>query len=273
MNKKLLVKISNTIGIVSIIALVLWVFIFVCTEVFGFKVFRENITDTFAMSILGILALMTGALIINIMLNLTRIAEKHNQDNLTETAKKPSKLWWSLLLVFPLIFFLLWSGDYLTAKKKENLLIVSAKSIVENDTVKSNKLVNYSFTIEWLRSTEIIINLYAKADTHFPHISVLVADTINNSNVILGFSEYSILTGIYTDKEDKQTKLSDKTVYIHSTTKEERDYLNSVFYENNDEIRFNSHNGNYELFYPYRKIGKIIVLYFSDYQRYGKIGS
>ncbi len=36
---------------------------------------------------------------------------------------------------------------------------------------------------------------------------------------------------------------------------------------------FNTENGNYELYYPYFKDNKKVVLCFSDYQRYGKFGS
>jgi len=266
MNNKTLVKLSNVIGIVSIIALVYWVFTFISIEVFGFKVFRENMTETFYLSILGILALMFGALIINVMFNLTRIAEKHNQDD--KIKKSSTKLWFLFILSFPLLFFLLWGGNFLTKNKKEKMLIVSAKSIVENDTTKSNLLVNYSFTTEWATQTEDILKIISKTDKHFPNVYVIVTDTLESANVFLRFSNYNLY---YNDVKHKE--LYAKSYYIASTTKAERDYFNKVFYENNNEIRFSSRNGNYELFYPYRKNGKVIVLYFSDYQRYGKIGS
>jgi hypothetical protein len=62
MNNKALVRLSNIIGIISILLLVYWVFVFISIQVFGFKVFRENLTETFYLSVLGILALMFGAL-------------------------------------------------------------------------------------------------------------------------------------------------------------------------------------------------------------------
>src|SRR6056297_2504334 len=114
MNPKRLVKLSNIIGIISIILLVYWVFIFMTVEVFGLKVFKENITETFYMSILGILSLMFGALIINIMFNLTRIAQKHNVDNETINSTKRRVSTILLIVSFPLIFGLLFGGDYLS---------------------------------------------------------------------------------------------------------------------------------------------------------------
>lgn len=119
MNNKSLVRLSNIIGITSIILLVYWVFIFISITVFGFKVFKENLTETFYLSIIGILALMFGALIINIMFNLTRIAEKHNHDELNIEKSKSKKLGLLFGLSFPLVFLILFCGDYLTSIKKK----------------------------------------------------------------------------------------------------------------------------------------------------------
>lgn len=118
MNPKTLVKISNAIGVISIILLIYWVFTFISIQVFGLKVFRENITESFYFSIVGILALMTGALIINLMFNLSRIAEKHNDDK--SLNKKISKrILIFFILSFPLIFGGLFAGDHLTSKRKK----------------------------------------------------------------------------------------------------------------------------------------------------------
>jgi hypothetical protein len=163
------------------------------------------------------------------------------------------------------VFTLLFGGDYLTSKKKEKMLISSAKSIVDNNSDKSNKLVNYSFDKKWMIETDNILDLYSKTDKNFPYVSVIVADSLDNSKVFLGFSDY------YENSNDTTPPL--KKNFLHQTTKDEREYLNRVFFENLNEVKFSAKNGKYELFYPYFKDGKKIVLYFSDYQRYGKIGS
>lgn len=264
MNNKSLVRLSNIIGIISIILLVYWVFVFISITVFGLKVFRENITETFYLSIVGILALMFGALIINVMFNLTRIAEKHNQDiNVSgQTSKKMGLIFG---LSFPLVFALLFLGDYLTTRNKEKMLISSAKSIIESNQEKSDKLVNYSFDEKWIVATNDILDLYSKTDKHFPVVSVIATDSLEHSQVFLGFQDYSgkLNDTIYPSKRN----------FIRQTTKEERDYLDNVFCNNSEKVRFSASDGRYELFYPYFKNGKKIVLYFSDYQRYGKIGS
>jgi hypothetical protein len=265
MNNKSLVKLSNIIGLTSIILLVYWVFVFISITVFGLKVFKENITETFYLSVVGILALMFGSLIINLMFNLTRIAEKHNRDevNISKRTSKKSGLLFGLS--FPLVFGLLYGGDYLTSKKKEKMLISSAKSIIENNKEMSNELLNYSFQENWIINTEDILDLYSKTDQHFPYVSVIIPDSIDKSKVYLGFRYYNgnINDTIQPIKKD----------FIQKTTKEEREYLDKVFNENFDKIRFSAFDGQYELFYPYLKEGKKVVLYFSDNQRYGKIGS
>ncbi len=265
MNNKALVKLSNIIGITSIVLLVYWVFVFILITVFGLKVFRENLTETFYLSVVGILALMIGALIINVMFNLTRIAEKHNQDNIAASKASSRKMGLAFAISFPFILLLLFGGDYLTSRKKERMLVASAKSIVDDNYLKSAKLLNYRFSEIWIAETSDILTLYAKTDTHFPNVSVIVADSIDQSKIFLGFQHYY--------KAQNDTLPPDKKEFIRETTKEEREYLSSVFYGNVTEVRFSAKNGNYELFYPHIKDGKKIVLYFSDYQRYGKLGS
>lgn len=265
MNNKSLVRLSNIIGIVSIILLVYWVFVFISITVFGLKVFRENITETFYLSVVGILALMFGSLIINVMFNLTRIAEKHNQDDLNVSKRTSKKLGLLFALSFPLVFGLLFGGDYLTSKKKEKMLISSAKEIIESNKEKSNKLLNYTFNESWIIETDDILDLYSKTDKHFPYVSVIITDSIDKSQVFLGFRDY------YGKLNDTIQPI--KKDFILKTTKVEREYLDKVFFKNLDEVRFSASDGRYEFFYPYIKDGKRIVLYFSDYQRYGKIGS
>ena len=264
MNPKQLVRLSNIIGIIAIVLLIYWVFTFITIEVFGLKVFRENLTQTFYMSVLGILALMVGALIINIMFNLTRIAQKHNQDE--QIAKTGKKVGWILIASFPILLVVLFGGDYLTSKKKERLLVESAKSIIETNTKKSDHLVNYQFDEKWIVETEDILEILSKTDNNFPHVSILVKDSIDGEPVFLGFSDkyYGNLT---------DTIQPVKKTFIRKTTQPEREYLNEVFESGEEDYRYSSHDGRYELFYPYFKGQKRIIIYFSEYQRYGKIGS
>lgn len=265
MNPKTFVRLSNFIGIVSILSLIYWVFVFISIEVFGLKVFRENLTESFYLSIIGILALMFGALIINIMFNLTRIADKHNDDDNHVASSLSRRLKWVFALSFPLIFGLLYVGDHLSSKKKEALLIEAAQSIIDENSSQTEKLLAYSFSKQWILATEDILEVMSKTDVNFPHVSVIVQDSIGETQVFLDFgkSNYHVNDTLMPQKKD----------YIHELSKENRDYLKSVFEKGNNHYQFEAKDGDYTLYYPWNKDGKRMVLYFSDYQRYGKIGS
>jgi hypothetical protein len=264
MNSKTIVKLSNSIGIISIVLLVYWVFVFIAITVFGLKIFKENITQTFYLSVVGILALMFGSLMLNVMFNLTRIAEKHNQDNLQEAKTVGKRTGLVLLLSFPIVLALLFGGDYLTTRRKQQMLISSATSIVESNQEKVDKLLDYTFSESWIIASTNTLDQFASTDKHFPFVSVIVRDTIDRSNVFLGFRQYH---GNMTDSTHPLKK-----DFIQSTTQEEREYLDKVFQGTLDDELFRASDGRYELFYPYHKNGKTMVLYFSDQQRYGKIG-
>lgn len=260
MNPKKLVRLSNIIGTIAITLLIYWVFIFISYQVFGLKLFREKITETFFTSIVGILALMFGALITNVMFNLTRIAEKHNLDDVNPASTASQKLRWILILSFPIVLGLLFLGDYLTSENKEKLLIQSAQSIINDNSKKADRLVNYSFDKKWIMETGQILDLLSKTDKNFPSITVIISDSVDNSRVLLGFRNFQMVN---------DTLPPSKMTYIQATTREEREYLYKVFDEGSKDIKFSSENGQYQLYYPYFSNNKKIVIHFSDYQRYG----
>jgi hypothetical protein len=127
-------------------------------------------------------------------------------------------------------------------------------------------LSDYNFNERYLISTGSILEIYSKIDKNFPNVSLIIRDSINDSPVYLGFDQY-------TNGNLKDTITPSKKDYIYKTNEIERVYLNEVFDGKSDEIRYTKSNGDYELFYPYRKGKKIMILYFSENQRYGKIGS
>ncbi len=264
MKPKQLVRISNATVIISIVLLVYQVFAFITIEVFGLRVFRENLTRLFYTGTLGVLAIMTGALIINIMVNLTRIAQKHNQDEATDgaTDKKGNKTVWALLVGLLILLPMLFGGDYLTSKKREEFLIKSAESIIETNIKKNDHLLRYGFNKEWISKTEEILDILSKIDRDLPAVSILVKESMKGAPVFLGFNRYGNMNDTTMIKRN----------FIRSTTKPEREYLNSVFDRGNEGYRYSSHNGKYELFYPYSDGKNRIVVYFSEYRRYGKTG-
>jgi hypothetical protein len=264
MNPKTLVKFSNVIGLISILFLVYWVFIYTLIQVFGFKVFKENITQSFEWSILGILALMAGALMINIMFNLTRIAERQ-QEGSPRGDSIPKK--WTFLFVFsfPFLFALLFWGDWLSTQKRQRLLMQAAESILEDHPGFERHALNYRFEKKWLDKTSDLLAICTKMDQHVPEIKVLVKDSIGSAPVFLWIDQR------YIEPDSLDLQRAD---YLKETSKAERDYLKKVFATGTtSETRFSAHDGEYELFYPVHRSGKTVVFYFSAYQRYGKLGN
>lgn len=284
MNAKKLVKATNIVGMVAVVLLVYWVFVLILSNVFGLKVFREYITEIFLMSILGIFAVMAGALILNIMLNLTRIAERGQE----EESKGGRKTLYLLLAVFPVLAALLFGGNYLTVQKKRQILTQSLERIVKDNPSQIKALADYRFDSAYIKKAALILELMSKEDSAFKAATVIVPDTIGNKQVYLAFSADSHLSGIDEQAPDTQGVGDDngfvvtrngnketisKTQYLYAPYLSEREYLQRIFAGQTNEIRYEVKDGNYSLCHPYRKNGKTIVLCFSDYQEYGKIGS
>ena len=284
MNAKKLVKATNIIGMVAVVLLVYWVFVLISSNVFGLKVFREYITEIFLMSILGIFAVMAGALILNIMLNLTRIAERGQE----EESKGSRKTLYLLLAVFPVLAALLFGGNYLTVQQKRQILTQSLERIVKDNPSQINALADYRFELAYIKKAALILELMSKEDSAFKAATVIVPDTIGNKQVYLAFSADSHLSGIDEQAPNAQGVGDDngfvvtrngnketisKTQYLYAPNLSEREYLQRIFAGQINEIRYEAKDGNYSLCHPYRQNGKTIVLCFSDYQQYGKIGS
>lgn len=276
MNMKKLVKLSNIIGIVSVLLLVYWVFAFILAQVFGLRVFREHISEMFAMSVLGIIALMAGALMLNIMLNLTRIAER-NQETAAAGGKKTA---WLLLALFPLLAALLFGGNYLSEQRKQQILLQSAERIVQSGDTAA--LADYRFDLPYILQTADTLKLMDKENTAFRSVSLIAPDTVGGKPVYLAFysdgDSYRSLTDVqavadgFTAKEQDRVKTVRKIDHVYTTDPADRAYLQQAF-AGREGSRFRADGGNYTLYYPYRKNGKTVVLVFSDYQQYGKFGS
>ena len=285
MNAKKLVKATNIIGMVAVTLLVYWVFALILIQVFGLKVFREHITEIFLMSILGILAVMGGTLMLNIMLNLTRLAERGQE----EEVRGGRKTVYLLLAVFPILAALLFGGNYLTIRQKRDILTQSSERIVKDNPAQIDALTDYRFDLAYIKKSSEILDLMAKDDLSFKSAMIIVQDKIDNKPVYLAFSADSRLNvggeavpaasqnvegndNFVMDRNGEKVMVK-KMDYVYSPNLKEREYLQKVFAGQTQEMRYEAEDGHYSLCHPYRKNGKTIVLCFSDYQEYGKIGS
>jgi hypothetical protein len=266
MNKKTIVGLTNKVSIVAIFLLLYWVFIFGVSTIFGFKIFKENLTESFFMAILGILALLAGAVIVNIMFNMTIISDtigkRHENEMEEKKIKRHPAFLWGFILSFPIIVLFLYIGDIRTSGARESYLVKSAKYLVENNPNDLNKLANYRFDSAYVEKATQLLNVLSKQDESFPSMRVIIRDRIEDKDVFLNFGNW------FSWSQNKK-----KTEYIYSCSAEERKYLQESFNNKITKHRFSAADGHYELYYPIKTNEGFIVLYFTDNQRYGKIGS
>ena len=265
MNITTIIKWTNRVALAAIILLVYWVFIFISITVFSLKVFQENITESFYLSVIGILALLAGAVIVNIMFNLTSISESLKEPG---RSPHPTRIRRNalilILLSFPLIFGILFLGDYRTTQVRETRLIEAAEYSIANNREISAEFLEYSFDKKYLNATAEGLQLIANQAESFPSISVILKDTIHGKEVFLRLTSRA---------PHNNTNDLSKLDYIYACSPEEQEYIKSVFDGNKSEYLFSASDGNYELYYPYRSGNRAVILYFTDRQRYGKFGS
>lgn len=248
---------------VTVVLLVYWVFAFISIQVFGFKVFRENLTQIFAMSILGIFAVLGGAITLNVMYNLTAIAEKYRDEQAQAKDQGMAKKIMLFAGSFIVIFIFLFLGDLATSNRKEARLVAAAKALVEEQNETIHRISNYNFSADYLTNASAAIKLISKIDEKFPKVTAIVRDRIGGKPVLLGFSGY------YRKSDDTLQKVD----FILSTSAEERTYLNAIFNGDERDYRFSSNNGRYEIYYPVKTDNGIVVFHLSEFSRYGKLGS
>jgi hypothetical protein len=267
MNYNLLIKLTNRIALLATAALIYWVFIFLTITVFDLIIFRERTTEMFFLSLLGIFAILGGSLVLNVMSNLSKISAgvSSTQNPGGATAGRGSR--WRLVIAgasFPIIAALLFAGHELSEYWKRALLIRSAEKLVAENQTPLVSLAAYQFSPEFIRLAESTLSVINKIDRNFPTVMLILPDQIEGKSVLLGFGE------MWYGSEKKKT---DKIEYIISTSDDERDYLFKVFAGTETNYRFRAEKGKYELYFPTTVGDKTVVLYFSDFQRYGKYGS
>lgn len=267
MDREKVIKITVNVAIVSIFLLIYWIFISISMNVFGLKIFRQNMTEIFYMSVMGIFAVLGGALITNVILNLSRIGDAlcGNKDLPAPSPKKFRRVPLIIfILSFPVIFLFLYTGDQASSKKKEGFLIKSAKIVIDNNSKEIERLADYSFGKKYVMEAEKILSRISRRDKNFPSVSLIMPDRIGDKQEFLEFSKYNN----WRDNENNA-----REDYIFTSSVIERDYLGQVFGGKTEKTRFSAHDGFYELYYPVKTGGRTIVLYFTDRAQYGKLGS
>lgn len=268
MNHDFLIRTTNRIAVYACSALIYWIFIFMTINIFDLKIFRERITETFLMSLLGIFAILGGAVILNIMSNLSKISEGISSRQATSPeAPKPARsrlMFWLTPLTFPVIFASLFAGSQLSTKHKKDYLVRSAEQLISENKPAFTALADYKFSAAYITKAETTLEFIAKIDNNFPEVILIVPDAIDGKSLFLAFAKVNPWN------EEHPPKMAS---FIFSASQNERAYLQHVFSTKDMSYRFHGESGKYQLYFPIEISGKKAVLYFSENQRYGKLGS
>lgn len=180
MNHDFLIKTTNRVALYATGALFYWVFAFLTITVFDLKIFRERMTEMFFLSLLGIFAILAGAIVLNVMSNLSKIsaAAAPAPAASTQDKKKMSRGLIIVMVSFPLIVAALFGGSHLSAERKERLLVASAERLIAENQTSLAALANYRFSEEYVVQTEAALGVLNKIDRSFPELMVIVPDSM-----------------------------------------------------------------------------------------------
>jgi hypothetical protein len=265
MNAKSMVRLSNIVGSVAVLALAYWVLVYIVMEVFELRVFRQRTSASFGLSILGILAVMAGALMTNVMFNLTRIAERHNLDAASPSLPAPAARHLRMLvaLSFPLLVVLLFIGDRYSSRQQELRMQASAQSIIASNPGYLAEILEYRFGREWILRTGDRVAFYKKLDKTFPGVAIIVRDEADGAPIFLKFNDNA--SGHLPRSPEEDAVALRKTDFIAETSAEERAWLTAVFDGKRADPFFQKEGSRRDLFYPVTRNGRIVVFYFSEY--------
>jgi hypothetical protein len=268
MNHDRLISVTNRVAVAATVALFYWVFVFLIITAFDLKIFREYMTQIFYLSLLGIFAILGGAIVLNVMSNLSKISdllsEQHGHNVPVQKLSKTKLI--AIGLSFPLICGLLFAGNTLSAERKKNMLITAAQTLISENQTELATLATFEFSKEYVKKAIKTLSVIEKIDKNFPAVVLILPDNIDNKRVFLGFGSRAYI-------DDKEDKAIEKHMFIYSASHDDRLYIDRVFKGQERNYRFSYRKGNYELYFPVQINDKNMVLYFSDSQEYGKFGS
>lgn len=266
MNHDFLIRTTNRIAVYACATLIYCIFIFITIKIFDMKIFEERITEIFSRSLQGIFCILGGAMILNIMSNLSKISEGiFSRQATSPEAPKPARsrlMFWLIPLTFLVIFAVLFAGNELSTQRKKDYLIRSAAQLISENKQAIAALSNYKFSSAYIIKAETTLEFIEKIDNNFQEITMIIPDTIDGKSLFLAFGKSNNWN------EEQSPKMAS---FIFSASQDERAYLQHVFSTKDMSYKFHSESEKYQLYFPIEISGKKAVLYFSENQRYGKL--
>ncbi|MGE0079347.1 MAG: hypothetical protein AB7S48_15915 [Bacteroidales bacterium] len=269
MKQSLKVKISNLTTWVmtgTIALIILWFIGFIVSETFNLNVFTSR-TSEFFFSFIGFaFVLVTCAAILNISLNISLIADSKIQemrldDSKTVITKK--FIYTSGLIVILLIAFL-FAGDFLSRQNEKIKLVNEAEDLITRYEKSIEELSLFIQDTSQIDKIPEFLNVLSNQKEAFSTVTILTSAKYKNETVFLEISGW-------TTKESLKKPYFGNSFY--KCNMKDCDYLMNIFEKGKTDSYFWTEKNNYKYYYPFEKNGKKMLLLFSKYQRYGKIGS
>lgn len=267
MKNQTIVQWCNRLAMLAILALLYWVLLFSVNEVFDLRILRERSTTAFGFVVLGILALLAGSLMLNIMFNLTRIAERVEHAALAPASasesKRSSPRRWLLgfTALTTLSVALMFAGDARTRMLKKDLMLQTAQAISSQNQAALRQFAQQELTANSVNPLAQQLELVRKSTEFVNEVYVLRPEKILGQDNIVAI-EHEL------PPEDKKPFSSLDLAF--KATQQQRTYLNAAFAGQTDAPLYVSRGGRYWLLYPVRLDNKVLVLFLSDEQAYGK---
>ena len=238
---------------------------FVIANTFDLNVFTKRTSD-FMFGFIGFSAvLVLCAAILNISLNIGLIADSKIQEIKIEGSNFVGKKFYlaSLIGVISLVLFL-FIGDFLTRKNEENKLVDAANYIIETYSESISKIAPSLIDTSKVRQIPEVLKFLSNQKSEFPSVSLLTSGNYDGQLTFLQISQWN-------SEESLNEPLFGNSFY--KCQDYDCEYLQDLFTGKTVDSMFWTEKNDYKLYYPFTDNRIKYVLFFTKYQRHGKIGS
>jgi hypothetical protein len=260
-----LVKLTVTIILLTIAGILIWFFGLILTLTFDLNVFDKGSMGFMASILGGAFVLAACSALLNLVLNLSIIAEKSVT---AEEKNEPSRLNYKSAIIFGGALIItaafLFIGDHLSRDSFKKKLTSEVHDIIVRYPKSIEKIGTSIQDKKTLHEIPSILSFLSKLKHEFPSVIMITSGSINSEKAFLRITPY-------THEDDMLKPAFNNSFY--ECGKKDCDYLEKIFSGKTNEKYFWNDNDNYFYYIPISSGDKTFILLFSKLQRYGKIGS
>lgn len=249
--------------IVTIVSIILFFIGFVTSVTFDLSVFNKQASDFIISFIAFAAVLVICSAILNISLSIGIIADSKVEEVSGKESSFINKQFYMICLVIVVAFIsFLFIGDFISRYEAEKNIVYEANDLIKRYDKSIDKIANsISDTSETDEIIEILYFLSQQKD-NFQDIRLIQGRKKDGQLVFFEIVNY-----------DHPEDVKDIEKKFYKCSKKDCEYLENFFEGKTTEQYFWTEDSEYKLYSPFVKNGHRFVLLFSEYQRYGKIGT